>query len=100
MRDSLSPAALQPLRAAPSESGVCSGSKLQFKQRGYNFTYPRDAGDLPDICTGKCQKGKKWIFETKELSALNGDKEALADLVQRAAAPSHLATKREQNRGG
>ena len=36
----------------------------------------------------------------KELSALNGDKEALADLVQRAAAPSHLATKREQNRGG
>ena len=83
MRDSLSPAALQPLRAAPSESGVCSGRKLQFKQRGYNFTYPRDAGDLPDICTGKCQKGKKWIFETKELSALNDRvNESLTDIFQ------------------
>lgn len=36
-------------------------------------SYPAspDAGDLPDISTQKALVRKKWIFKTKELSALN-----------------------------
>ena len=36
-------------------------------------SYPAtpDAGELPDISTQKALVRKKWIFKTKELSALN-----------------------------
>ena len=55
---------------------------------------------ISQICSFLLSLWARSCLCRKELSALNGDKEALADLVQRAAAPSHLATKREQNRGG
>ena len=48
-------------------------------------SYPNtpEAGELPDICTEKSLIKKKWMFKTKELSALNDRiNESLTDIYQ------------------
>ena len=58
--------------------------QLCFRSSGYHFTYPADAGELPDISTHKTLlKNKKWMFYTKELSALTDRvNESLTDIYQ------------------
>ena len=46
--------------------------KLVFKTRGYEFVHPiAGVEQLPDIATQKTRQKSRWIFLTKELSALN-----------------------------
>jgi hypothetical protein len=48
-------------------------SAISCDKLGTVCSYPASpgAGDLPDISTQKALVRKKWIFKTKELSALN-----------------------------